>query len=195
MRQIINSSAYRDNVEVIGSYNYDYLLKYNIYCAVVCLLISAASMLMPDLSEERILYLAGAAFCLIMWVLSRTVLRGGPKSTLIELYISTGAIFLITILLGTVYTTDQNATAFVCLITLLPSLILDRPWRITLFSASMAAIFCAATLCLKPSRYSLLDCFNALTFFVIGNMMMRQSVRTRMVGIISVEHIKWNEFR
>lgn len=81
------------------------------------------------------------------------------------------------------------------MIALLPCLILDRPWRVTVFSGFFAFAFCTMTFIVKQPNLAFGDLISGVAMYVIGLLMMRYTVNVKMTGIQALELTRWNESR
>jgi|GEM_PF-5884466 diguanylate cyclase (GGDEF) domain len=191
----IPENVYKENSGAIAEYNYRSLLICSLSGFILSTTIMIFSLFYSFTQNVSFAYGGLSLGCLVSTIMAVTVLRTNKQMVLVVLYTVINLILFMAALFGTVFLPTENASSFIGLIALLPSLLLDKPWRVTLFSVFPVLIFCSMTLFIKEYQFAQLDCINVIVMFISGNIIMRHTVNTKLMNLLSVQQIKWNESR
>ncbi len=191
----IDPCSFSDYKKIIAKANLKTLVNVSVTGAVLTGLEALVLFLSPGLRYASIIYISIFSACFIAAVLSATVLKVKFNAARPVLYMLIGVIFTATAVLGTFLSLDEYAIAFPGMIALLPCLILDRPWRVTLFSGFFAFAFCTMSFIVKQPGIAFADLISGAAMCAIGIFMMRYTVNVKMTGIQALERSRWNESR
>lgn len=132
-----------------------------------------------QISAQRI-YQGLAAFSAVTVLVALTVLPRARRLTLAVCYIFLCAVFGFAIWVGTFAQPAYPATTFCVFLVALPLLILERPYRMALFTAAVSGLFlfCAGS-CKEGSVFAV-DVLNCLCFLFLSVTMGSTMCRSRM---------------
>ncbi|MDO5577522.1 MAG: hypothetical protein Q4F84_10620, partial [Fibrobacter sp.] len=135
-------------------------------------------------------YFTIAVLFTLVFTLTCTVLKKHEAAVIPVYYAFVTLVLAIAILMGTWWGTTTNATTFVMLILMFPMLIIDRPYRIHIFSGAFCVVFCLADMNVKAGQLLDLDIANCIVFYLLSMIISGQTIRAKMSDIIVKHELK-----
>lgn len=159
----------------IQSANFSTMLICSLLMAVLFTGLCAASLMMPVFRSCAPPYALGGICCTAIYIFVRAIIRkpAGRRAKLILplqyiLYVVFFAVFAV---LGIHDRPDNYAVTFCVLLFVLPLLIIDRPYRIGIFTAIVTIAFCLLTWYFKNPAAAATDILDAVSFSVVGSVL------------------------
>lgn len=135
-------------------------------------------------------YLSIAILFTVLYTLSKTVFIKQEKLILPFYYILIILLLFLSIIMGTYWGANTNATTFVMMLIILPLFIIDRPIRLHTVCVIMSILFCLIAMRVKKAPVLSLDIGNCIVFCVLSMLFSRQTIHLKMKEIISRKMIE-----
>ena len=139
-------------------------------------------------AQARSFFLLG--YFIVMLLTERFLIPKDNRHTTAVFYVLEAPVMLISILLGTVWDPNYQATTFFLFLLAMPVFILDQPWRSIIVHSCWTVLFVALCVRVKDSAIVPIDLVHALEFFlsaaVVTNVVMR--VRMRSLRLLQDTH-------
>lgn len=187
--------AFADNRSAIAQTNLKSAKILATYASGLFFALAAASLAFQEIRGLFWVYFFATVFVLALLAFIVTYVPRHINCSLLVMYAGVGLIAVSAIIMGAFFNTDGCTAAFIGIIAVLPSQILDKPGRVAAFSISLTFVFCFSSFLLKESSVTLMDCINAITVMSIGIGIAYYNINTRMTSIISKAQLEWNESR
>jgi len=187
--------VYEENREATDEENYKRLRKLTFWGTMLYAAISVVSIFVEKISSSFFLYLQCAIFMCVGYIITELVVSKKKHASKAFLYLAVTVILTSTVVMGTIFHPESISAAFIGAIAILPSIILDRPSRITAMMILITVIFFVCGFVGKDTGNFVMDCINGSTFFFVGLFMMRHCVTTKMQNIIVTAQLEWRETR
>ncbi|MGI6176037.1 MAG: GGDEF domain-containing protein [Christensenellales bacterium] len=168
---------FKNNAESIMSYNSN-ILSTLIFVAIIVMFIP---ILLSPFSERKMrlvpLYLLSIALFFLAFFVFR--LKPFKKRPVLGIYLVFFGAFLFSIYLSVLNSPDQRATIILGLFCVFPMCIIDRPYRIQLFSVGFYIVHIALAFIFKTSALAIDDAVNCFCFLTLGNTIGVRLIKTR----------------
>jgi len=187
--------AFIENCAAITDTNFKFAKSFAWFAALVFLFFTLVSGFIFCLANSFWVYFATLIAMCAALLFIHFYVNGHKSCSAALIYAIAGMIAAATILLGTFFQTNGYAAAFIGVIAVLPSQILDKPGRVALISAAATLAFCVCALITKDGEIALMDCVNAVSMYFVGAGMAYYNIKTRMSSIIGKAQVEWNESR
>ncbi len=135
--------------------------------SIIMSLLTVVSLFLPDVSKVLPLYAFTAVMFIIICIVANKVADAKGMVTLVCNYAFLAAAFLFAIGLDIIQK-SVTATTVCVLLVALPLLIVDVPWRESLYFLIIAACFMYESMYIKQSPKASVDILNACVFYVVG---------------------------
>lgn len=161
-------------------------------CFIGCgllVLLSVISSFMSSLIGNIPLYI-GTFLCLVMIYGLLVWSEKADKNMILPLcYVFLITVYGFAIVIGTVGQPDFPAVTFCALLCVGPLLFLDKPYRMTILTVCMTAVFCGLSFALKELRLAQLDCLNSVSFAALSIAVNVNVMKTKMRDLTQYRYI------
>ncbi|MDD2647517.1 MAG: hypothetical protein PHI27_07275 [Eubacteriales bacterium] len=186
----ISFSAFTEFREEIARTNLNSMKRISFVGMVGAALLSIASLPFINLLSMLKSYLVLTVLFSIVYVVSKTVLVKRADLVLPVYYAVITVMLTISILMGTVFGKDTNATTFILFIVTLPMFIVDKPYRVNILFAAASVIFCIADIHVKSGELLSLDISNSIVFYLLSLALSWQTIGIKVSDIIIKHELK-----
>jgi diguanylate cyclase (GGDEF)-like protein len=176
----ITKNEYEEIKFLIQKKNTDVLIRSSIVASVLLLILFIESFFSSTISVSQHLYAWTLLAVLFIIILSNVVLKKRPHLTLLVYYLFLTIVFVFAIILGAVIQQTIPATTFCVLLFALPLMIIDKPYRMSLYLLIISEIFCKVSFHYKEHDIASLDWVNVMSFLFLAIIVNVVVVRTKM---------------
>lgn len=161
------------------------------FIAFACgLLLFGLSLFLSTVMEGKYLYLALSLSNLILFLLLKYNVYNIRRFSKIIFYLFLVEIYYVSIILGTTYQINSNATTFCVFLVALPILIVDYPIRVSLLSLIMLIYFIYQVVTLKSGEMMQMDIINGVTFWALGSWINYTTTRSEIIDLLYLTTIE-----
>lgn len=150
----------------------------------------AVSFFVTALEHNRWLYLTFAVLMLGIFLLAKFQLKRHQQAVLPVFYIFLITAYLFSMILGILMQSSTPATTFCVLLAILPMLIIDKPWRVSILLFVVGVTYSVATLKVKSPDVAALDIVNVVSFLILGIAVNYFDMRMKISEAVSRRHIE-----
>ena len=131
-------------------------------------------------------------YFLLMMLIERFVIPKDSKHATAFFYLLEAPILLVSVLLGTVWDTNHQATTFLLFLVALPVFILDRPLRSMSFLSAWTVLFVVLVLRVKDPAVIPMDLSHALEFFMTSVLMTNVVMQIRLDSLRHMQRMRYS---
>ena len=185
----------RRNGYIIYKKNLKTLLNASGIAAILLFLLWILSLFLKPIHKNHALYMIMMILFAGIFLISKLVCSKYKKMVTPTVYLYLASIFILGIILGTVYTPDGYAVSFCVLFFALPQLFIDKPIRLIFFQSMIEIIFCIMTYHIKTLHFAVIDMVNTISFFLISIPLNYSIIKTKLGDIDNQRKIIWQNER
>lgn len=150
----------------------------------------AVSFFVMALEHNRWLYLTFAVLMLGIFLLAKFQLKRHQQAVLPVFYVFLITAYLFSMILGILMQSSTPSTTFCVLLAILPMLIIDKPWRVSILLFVVGVTYSVATLKVKSPDVAALDIVNVVSFLILGIAVNYFDMRMKISEAVSRRHIE-----
>ena len=177
-RKKVLKELFEKNAKSISSYNAS-ILSLLILVGIIAILIPIMSIPFSE-SKSRLIpayLLSVALFILAFWLFQRKPFKKRP---LLGVYLVFFGAFVFAIYLSIVNSQEQRATIILGLFCIFPMCIIDKPYKIKLFSAAFYLVHTVLAFIFKGSTLGVDDAVNCFCFLTLSNIIGDRLIKIRV---------------
>lgn len=176
----ITKSEFESIKPMVLQKNRETLTLASAMCTVMFFILTAASFFSASIMEARLFYALMTAFCLVLCVLSATVVKRRLWMALPLWYVLYFLFGSYAVLLNTLIRPHLSATTLCAFLVAAPLLIIDRPWRVIAFMGGISLAFVVSAHQLKDGYLAFTDSINVACCLFIGAAIYSRLVRVKL---------------
>lgn len=178
----LEKDEYEGIQDEIDSSNAEMLSRCTWAALAIFITLHLASWWVTSIMENNLLYLAIVALLAVLAGVQRTIIPRFPQLVLPCGYLLLAVVYAYAIMVGSIQRAFP-ATTFCILLFVGPFMLMDKPYRMTVFMVLATAVFCVTSHCWKEPRVASLDTVNAVCFVVLGTICNIQLLNTKAKGL------------
>lgn len=183
----VSEAQYQKIRNVIDQKNRETLFLASVLCTIMFSALLFASLYSKVIGDAQMYYLVMTAICLLLAVLSPTVVKKQPACVIWLWYVLYACFGMYAVLLNTAMRPSISATTLCAFLVAGPLLIIDRPIRVTLFMTLLSVVFMFLAQESKTAYLAFADSVNVLCCLFIGSAVYMRIVRIKLRDIIQAE--------
>lgn len=186
----VDNETYESVMSRVQRTNRNILTVMSALASALLTLLFAVSFFVEPLKDNHWLYLSFAVAMLVIFLSAKFVLKKYQRAVLPIFYIFLMTAYLFAMILGIPKLKDMPSTTFCVLLVLLPMLIIDKPWRVSILLFAEGMVFSVVTVRVKSADVAALDVVNVVSFLLLGIAVNYFDMRVKISEAVSRRHIE-----
>lgn len=178
----IEKDEYEGIQEEMDASNEEMLGKCTWAALAIFTVLYIASWGIDSIADNNLLYMAIVLILAVLAGMQRTIVPRKPYLILPCSYALLAVVYGYAIMVGSIQRAFP-ATTFCILLFVGPFIVMDKPYRMTIFMLLATIAFCITSHCWKAPKVASLDTVNAICFVVLGTICNIQLLNTKAKGL------------
>lgn len=186
----VDNETYLSVMSRVQRTNRNMLTVMSALAAGLLMMLFTVSFFIEPLEHNRLLYLTFMSIMLLIFLLARFWLKQHQWAVLPVFYLFLLTAYVFSMILGIPMQKNIPATTFCVLLVVLPMLIIDKPWRISILLFVVGMGYSMAAARVKAADVAALDIVNVISFLILGIAVNYFDMRVKISEAVSRRHIE-----
>lgn len=171
-------------------FNYKNFRKLSAVAVIYFIILFFSTFSFNAIKTNNVIYGISAIFALGIHIALITVAKPGSKLLLPLMYIESALLLVFSILIGAIFVTDQLVVSFHVFLILLPLIIVDKPYRLSILEllATIAIIVCCIVF--KNGETRNLDIINLVVFSLMGQFIIYYMISKNIGQFVTLKNVE-----
>lgn len=183
----ISEQEYRGVRNIIDRKNRETLFLASVLCSIMFSALLFSAQFSSTIGDARMYYLAMTCICLVLAVLSATIVKKHTEYVIWFWYVLYICFGMYAVLLNTYMRPTISATTLCAFLVAGPLLIIDRPLRVTMYMTLLSVVFMVLAQPCKSAYLAFADSINVVCCLFIGSAIYMRIVRIKLRDIIQAQ--------